>query len=1671
MRSFRRVTQRVVPALASVASVLLFATCDFDKISGTPTPLSQQEIDRLFSITPTDTTILLGGTTTLNVTPGPNIDLSSTTTLWSSSQPGVVSIIEATGVATGVAIGSAEIKARVLAPELDTGYSKTRSIRVRFKDIDGCTAPGCALQAMDSITGLNLSRPFFFVGTDAADQRVGGPLSGVTVTTRDSGAVTNDVASATTSSVFARRNGIAYIVGVFEDMRDSIKVKVRQVAKTVAFPTTEYTANSLNADRTVPLTVTDVNDSVMTSFPVVQWTSSDTSVVTIDPLSGVLRVKKLDTARIFVQVDTVQSSQKLIVSQALASLAKAAGDEISDTVALAVEETPLVTALDSGSTPISDLEVTFRLSGGGGTIADSVYLTDASGQARLGTWILGPSTGEPNTVIASAGGQEVTFTIHGLPQRAFKLGFQTQPNAASVNTGINPPVAVVVRDSLGNHAVSATDSVFIALGNNPSGATLSGTTRVAAVDGIATFENLAVSGSGTGYTLIATAGALQNSVSDAFDIFDAATQLVFTRQPVGTSQGAVLDSILVAIRDAGGTTVGIDTRDVSLSIESGPGGGSLVGTTTVAAVGGVAVFTGLRLSVAGDYTLRATASSLTDAVSSTFAVSAVGAPDRLAFIAQPNDVEAGSTPSFQVEIQDANGALVATATHAVTISLNAGNSGASLNGELTRNAVDGVATFPGIYIDKAGSGYTLRASEPSLLSSDSEPFDVTAGSAAKLGFIGQPTHTVSGTAMEPAVTVAVQDAFGNLVTGGTPTSVTLTVTSCSSTSNSGLGPVNSVDGLATFSSIMLGSEVNNCQLTANASGLNAATSTQFNSVSSTGAIRLLFDTQPTQSTAGNSIPQFSVRVADANGNTVGSVAPNVTLSVLSGPTTSIFSNSEQTAFGGVATFNFTELRTAGTYKLLATASGYKPDSSSAFTVVAGTLNKVGFVQQPTSITAGEPFSPVITASFQDQWGNTVASATGDMEVGIQNGPGFGTQVVGTRTRSAVNGVATFTGLTINKAFTGYTLFVQNPGSGLFASQSNAFNVNAGPVSTLTLSGEPGNMTAGNTFAVTAEATDAVGNVIASFSNPITIGLTGGDGTATVVGPNTSTPTNGVASFSGLSIEKAGTNYSLTASASGLSTGTGTSVFEVFAGNATKLGWIDQPQNTFQNAPLNPSGQLPRVAAQDQYGNTTSHFNTITISLTAPGGVQLLHNGNPVASQPYFPTNGIITLDGLTLTGTANDIQLEATSSAGLTSASSAQFDLQEFSTKSKVGFTVQPTNGTYAVALSPIVQVAIQDEYGNTVTDATDEVSLQLSTDLNGNTTLSGGLGVAAVNGVATFPNLYLDKAGSGFRLTASMGTDFGTEVSDPFNIDSPGFVASTPNMPDMTRIGNTLYWIEDIDLGDIRSVAITGGDAAILPNSTTGRARRIITDGTNLYWIQAGSGGSTGSVWRYNVASGTSTQLASNLTDVRTEANTFAVEDGRVFFHARSENGLTAAIKWVPADASGPTPATDLVLRVPDDPNSTQYFTVSGDFVYYFDNPTGSVQRIKWDGSSPTALTPNFIGGTVQRLVLGGTTLYVSRGSDILTIPDADTRTATVTPGDPVTSLPNFVYNMIIEGNNLYAKIGNEVRRYDVTTFGGVATYSQLANNGGFDQQTLLVDDLHIYYSTNSGGIGKIQK
>ena len=1388
MRSSRRVTQRVVPALASVASVLLFATCDFDKISGTPTPITQEDIDRLFSITPTDTTIILGGTTTLSIAPGANVDLSGTTKTFSSSQPTVVAIDSETGVATGLTIGNATITARVIAPELDSGYSKTRALRVRYKGIKACgVAPLCSPNAIDSIAGLNLSRPFSFFGTNNSDARQSTPLTGVTITTRDSGATTNTVASVTGSNVFARKNGAAYVIGVFESMRDSIKVRVRQVAKSLTFPTTDYTARSLNVDRAHPVTIRDVNDSIMTSSPRLRWRSSDTTVFTIDSITGILRVKKKDTARIFVSVDTVLNrNQKLIVDQALASLTKFSGDNQTDTVALVAGLSPTVTAVDSGNAPIAGLTVTFRRGlGFNAEIADSVQITNSSGRATLGSWKLGDSVGVGiNTVIASAGSSTVTFsatTVAGAPKR---LAFVGNVNSAATNTTIAPAITVQIQDSLGNPASTATNPVTLSISNNSGGAVLGGTVTVNAVAGVATFNNIQLDAIGSSYTLQASSGVLQSAISNGFDIFGAATKLGFATQPSAATANVIMQPVRVAIQDAAGSRVTTATDSVFLAIGTNAGGGTLGGTLRVRAVDGLATFNNLTLSAQGNgYTLNATALGLTASTSNTFNVAGVGPAAKLAFAQQPTNVVASTSiaPAITVQVQDANGQLVTTSNQQITLTIESSSpTGASLGGTVTQNAVNGVATFTNISINKAANGYKLLATGTgsTLVTATSSAFNVSAGTANKLAFFQPPTHTVAGQNINPGVVVEVQDAVGNRVTSGAY-SVSLTLGGCTSTL-SGNAPQTTSAGVTTFSVLSVSTVVSNCTLSAAATGLTSAVSSTFNSVSATGSpMKLAFTASPSSSvSAGQQLNATGIRVAiqDAAGTTVTSSSIQVTLTIESNPGGSTITNgSAVSAFAssGVATFTNVFLDKIGSgYTIKASATGYASIISSSFNVTAAAASRLGFLTQPTTVTGGTPFNPTLQVAVQDQYGNTVTSATNSITLGISH-PSLsipfstGNNLV----VSAVNGVATYPGATINKAAAGARIFAN--ATNLTGALSNAFDIQIGPLAGLGFSTQPSNVTAGNVISpsVVVQAQDAAGNTITDFASPITLALTGGTVGAVLSGTKTITPASGVATFTNLSIDKANTGYQLTASASGVSNGV-SNAFVVAAGAASKLTWLDNPTNTFLNAPLSTTAQQPRIAVQDALGNTvlTNNFANIRLQIVAGPSVNFK---SPTSASTTFAdftvTNGILTVPtGVQMLTAGIGYQFSAAAlNMGLTGANSTAFNVGAFDVKAKLGFKVQPSNTTYNVAISPAVQVAVQDAYGNTVTSANDQITITKGSDPNGNTVLSGGAGTAAVSGIATFSSLTLDKGGSPFTLEAT-ANGLTAATSGTFSVSGP---------------------------------------------------------------------------------------------------------------------------------------------------------------------------------------------------------------------------------------------------------------------------------------------------------------
>ena len=99
-----------------------------------------------------------------------------------------------------------------------------------------------------------------------------------------------------------------------------------------------------------------------------------------------------------------------------------------------------------------------------------------------------------------------------------KLAILTQPTNTPVGMLITPAVRVGVQDAGGNIVSTSNATVTIAIANNPSAGTLSGTTSVAAVNGVATFSTLSINKAGVGYTLLATSGSLNNAVSASFNI-------------------------------------------------------------------------------------------------------------------------------------------------------------------------------------------------------------------------------------------------------------------------------------------------------------------------------------------------------------------------------------------------------------------------------------------------------------------------------------------------------------------------------------------------------------------------------------------------------------------------------------------------------------------------------------------------------------------------------------------------------------------------------------------------------------------------------------------------------------------------------------------------------------------------------------------------------------------------------------------------------------------------------------------------------------------------------------------------------------------------------------------------------------------------------------------------
>ena len=781
----------------------------------------------------------------------------------------------------------------------------------------------------------------------------------------------------------------------------------------------------------------------------------------------------------------------------------------------------------------------------------------------------------------------------------------------------------------------------------------------------------------------------------------------------------------------------------------------------------MATFAGCKITLGsgtpGTYSLGATDGSLLPSTSSTFTVS--GPPTHLVFTQQPSGSTGGVAFGTQpiVTVEDAGGNTVTSDTSTVNLAIAAGTgtTGATLSG-CSETETLGVVTLTGCSIDKAGTGYALRATDGTLTATTSTPFNITVGAAAQLAFGTQPGGGPNGATWGTQPTVSVQDSGGNVVTTAT-NPVTLGIASqpgSGATLACSANPQTPAGGVATFAGCQITGKAGTYTLSASATGLSGATSSSFN-LSVGAAAELAFSTQPGGGANGATwSTQPAVSVEDSGGNVVSTNnTASITLAIATQPAgggTLFCSANPKTAAGGVATFAGCKITgKAGSYTLSASGAGFSATSNS-FNLTAGAASQLAFSTQPGGGANGATWSTQPAVSIEDASGN-VTNGGSNITLAIASQPGSGASLTCSSNPQGANaGVATFTGCQITGKAGNYTLSASGAG---FSTTSTPFNITVGAAAQLAFGTQPGGGPNGATWGTqpTVSVQDSGGNVVTTATNPVTLGIASqpGSGATLACSANPQTPAGGVATFAGCQITgKAGT-YTLSASATGLSGATSSS-FNLSVGAAAQLAFSTQPGGGANGATWSTQ---PAVSVEDSGGNVVSTNNTASITLaiaTQPaGGGTLFCSANPKTA-----AGGVATFAGCKITGKAGSYTLSA-SGAGF-SATSNSFNLTA-GAASQLAFSTQPGGGANGATWSTQPAVSIEDASGN-VTNGGSNITLAIASQPGSGASLTCSSNPQGANaGVATFTGCQITGKAGNYTLSAS-GAGFST-TSTPFNI------------------------------------------------------------------------------------------------------------------------------------------------------------------------------------------------------------------------------------------------------------------------------------------------------------------
>ena len=776
----------------------------------------------------------------------------------------------------------------------------------------------------------------------------------------------------------------------------------------IALTPSPQTANAVGAKNTFTAVAKSASGAVI---PVVtfQWSSSATDIATVDA-SGVTTAVGAGTSTIRAFVEEASGTATLLVRPPGMVITAASGSGQTGTVK-GTAASAVAKVADASGRIVAGVDVTFSTTDAGATVSPtSTVQTDANGLATA-AWTFGTKAGAQSAVATSAGmgNSPLAFTANVLAGQATQFVQITAPSTSATNhTPFAQQPVFEIQDEFGNPVKIAGTVISAVI--TAGGGTLTNATATSDANGRVTFSGLSMSGTVGARTISFSSPALPTVTSSMTLNAGAASQLVLTTAARASTNGSAFGTQpVVAIRDSSGNTVTTATDVITMTVSTGA---TTVGTVTATAVSGVASFATVGITGTGGttYTLTFSRTGLTSATQSI-----MPSDGPVATPAAPTitSITAGST---QLSV-------------AFTAPKNTGGSALTNYEYSTDSGGTWVTPSPAATASPLvitgltnGTTYTVKLRAVNAVGSGAASTGSTGTPVAGTASAATSTLAVGGTTLTSGqttvVTVVVKDAGGSLVTAATGAEFALTSTLGT------IGTVSCTGGTctATYTAVTAGTD----SVSAKIGGTNIVNSPAAITVTAGAAANLaltpsaagaasgaVFTTQPrvavrdaarnTVTTDNSSVITMTVSTGATIVGTATQTAVNgiATLTVNAGAT--IVGTATQTAVNGIATFSTVGLSgTAATY-MLTFATGSLTSATQTIALGAGTGTQLALTTSAAGAASGAAFTTQPIVAIQDAAGNTNTSAVDVITMTVSAG---GT-VVGTATKTAVNGIATF----------------------------------------------------------------------------------------------------------------------------------------------------------------------------------------------------------------------------------------------------------------------------------------------------------------------------------------------------------------------------------------------------------------------------------------------------------------------------------------------------------------------------------------------------------------------------------------------------------------------------------------------------------------------------------------